>query len=83
MQICDLSKNDINDILYYYFEHKKDFKTSLYFEDFIEEFCHRCDSCGKVICNLNGCEECDSKKEIDDDWEYFDRNKEHYVYGLY
>ena len=25
----------------------------------------------------------DYEEEIDPDWEYFDRNKEHYVYGLY
>ena len=27
-------------------------------------------------------EEDEYEEEIDPDWEYFDRNKEHYVYGI-
>lgn len=25
----------------------------------------------------------EERTDIEDDWEYFDREKEHYVYGLY
>lgn len=84
MQISNLTKSEINTIIDLYIYHKKDFIDSkrLTIEDFIEQFCHKCDNCGKIICILDMCEECGTKREIDKDLELFDREKEHYVYGL-
>lgn len=84
MQIKNLDKKEINRIIDLYLEHKKDFYDYkiLTIEDFSEQFCHKCDTCGRIVCVLDKCKECDNRKEIDKDWEYFDRNKEHYVYEL-
>lgn len=80
MQINELKDNEINIVLDYYFNHKKEFKGLCLFEDFVEQYCRRCDICNRVICILDMCEECDIEKEYDKDFEYFDRNKEYYVY---
>lgn len=80
MQIKELKDNEINLALNYYFTHKKEFKGLCLFEDFVEQYCNRCNKCNRVICVLDMCEECDNGKECDKDFEYFDRNKEYYVY---
>ena len=82
MRVREIKDNEINIVLHYYFQHKKDFIGICLFEDFVEQYCRRCDKCNKVICVLDMCEECDSKKEYDRELECFDRNKEYYVYGI-
>ena len=81
MRIAELKKNDMAIVLEYYDNHKNEFEDNITVEEFIEEFCKRCDTCGKIICVLDMCKECDCIEETDKDFEYFDRNKEYYVYG--
>lgn len=83
MQIKDLNKKDINRIIDLYLEHKKefyDYKT-LTIEDFSEQFCHRCDTCGRVICILDDCKECDEEEQENEFWE-FELNKERILYDI-
>lgn len=83
MQISNLTKNEINIIMELYLEHKHDFYDykELTIEDFAEQFCHRCDTCGRIICVLDMCEECDKEKNENEFWE-FELNKEHILYGI-
>lgn len=81
-ELSDLNKREINMLIDFYFEHKKEFKDLCLFEDFVEQFCNRCDKCNDIICVLDCCKECDVKSEIDRDFECFDRNKEFYVYKI-
>lgn len=82
MQIKELNENDLCYVIESYIKHRKEFVDLCTLEDFSEQYCHRCDTCGKVICVLDMCEECNDNQEFDKDFEYFDREKEHYVYGL-
>ena len=83
MSIHELKDNEMNEVIEYYFKHKKEFYEyqNVTIEDFCEQFCHRCDTCGRVICVLNKCEECDIEK-YDNEFLEFELNKEYYVYGL-
>lgn len=81
MQIRDLKKNDMNRVIELYDIHKNEFDETPTIEEFAEEFCHKCNTCGRIICVLDMCEECDVEKE-ENEFEEFERNKEHYVYGL-
>lgn len=81
MQIKKLSNKEWDTIIELYIENRKEFDDIITIEEFAQQYCHRCDDCGNIICILKGCGEC-KDEEIDKDWEYFDSNKEHYVYGL-
>lgn len=81
MQIKNLNQKDWNEIIELYFDNKKYLDGLVAIEDFIEQFLHRCDSCKHIISNFEMCRECDNK-EFDKDAEYFNRNKEYFVYGL-
>lgn len=82
MQINKLKENELDSVIEFYIKHKKDFVGLCTIEDFSEQFCHKCDTCGRIVCVLDMCEECDIEKNIDEEWERFDREKEHYIYGL-
>ena len=84
MQINNLTKNELNTLMELYLEHKKDFYDykELTIEDFAEQFCRRCDTCGRIICVLDMCEECDEKEEEDNEFAEFELNKEHILYGI-
>ena len=82
MKFSDLNEKDLRYVIESYIKHKREFIGLCTLEDFLEQYCHRCDTCGRVICILDMCEECDNSYEFDKDFEYFDREKEHYVYGL-
>lgn len=83
MQIKDLDKKDMIRVIELYFEHKKDFYESelLTIEDFVEQFCYRCDNCGNIICNLDDV--CECEEEINETgFEKFDLYKDTCLYGL-
>jgi len=82
MELKSLHNKDLDIAIELYIEKRKEFKGIVSFEEFVEQFLHRCDTCHNIICNLDLCKECDRQEE-DYDLEYFDRNKEHYVYKLY
>lgn len=82
MELKGLKDKDFDIALELYVEKRKEFKSIITIEEFIEQFLHRCDTCHNIIYDLDLCEECDDKKEEDYDLEYFDRNKEHYVYHI-
>ena len=81
MKFNDLNKAEINYIIDSYFEHKCEFIDLLTIEDFLQQFCRRCDTCNKVICIFDMCEECDVEKR-DNEFQEFELNKEYYVYGI-
>jgi len=83
MELKYFKDNEIDVAINLYIEKRNNFKSIITFEEFVEQFIHRCDTCGNIICNLDLCKECDTLQEEDYDFEYFDRNKEHYVYNLY
>ncbi len=82
MQMKELNKRDMNILIELYIDFKKDFVDMITIEEFMQQYCRRCDNCNDIICILKGCDECKSTKEFDYELEYFDRNKEHYVYGI-
>ena len=81
MQIKDLSGSEVRRLIELYFKHNKEFLDLLTIEDFTEQFCRKCDNCGRVICVLDDCEECDEEGE-ENEFQEFELNKEYYVYGL-
>lgn len=81
MVIKDLDKKDINRVIELYFEYKNEFSELIAIEDFLDQFCHRCDDCGVIICNLgDGCE-CEEKME-ETGFEKFDLYKDTCLYDL-
>lgn len=82
MNICGLTNKDINIVIDLYFKHKKEFYDLITIEDFYEQFCNKCLTCGRIICVLDMCEECDNKKE-ENEFQEFELDKEHYIYNLY
>ena len=83
MQIKDLNQKELDFVIQSYIKHRHEFVDLCTLEDFAEQYCHRCDVCGNVICVIDMCEECYENEDIDRDFEIFDREKEHYVYNLY
>ena len=77
----DLNKTEINYVIDSYFEHKHEFIGLLTIEDFLQQFCRRCDTCNRVICILDMCEECDIDRK-ENEFQEFELNKEYYVYGI-
>lgn len=81
MQIKDLSGSEVRRLIELYFKHNKEFLDLLTIEDFTEQFCRKCDNCGRVICLLDNCEECDEEKGENEFWE-FELNKERILYDI-
>jgi len=82
MFLSDLNKKELDIVLDLYIDKRKDFKGLFSFEEFIENHIERCKFCNNIFYSKELCENCDYSKEYDYDFEYFDRNKEHYLYGL-
>ena len=78
MKMGDFSKKEMGIIIELYFEHKQEFYDMLCIEDFVEQFI-RYNEFGDIICVLD----IDEKQENTDyEFEIFDRDKEHYLYGI-
>lgn len=77
----NLHGKELDRVIELYINHRKEFIDICTLEAFYEQFCHKCDKCGKIICILDMCEECDVNK-YDNDFQEFELNKEHYVYNL-
>lgn len=82
MQIKDLSGSEVRRLIELYFKHNKEFLDLLTIEDFTEQFCRKCDNCGRVICILDDCEECDEEIEEDNEFREFEEHKERILYNL-
>ena len=72
---------DLDRVVELYIQHRKEFKGICNIEDFYEQFCHKCDTCGKIVSILDMCEECDVKKDKND-FQEFELNKEKILYNL-
>ena len=85
MEIKELHKQDLDFVIESYIKHRHEFIDLCTLEDFAEQYCHRCDNCGHIICLIDYeiCPECRNREDIDRDFEIFDREKEHYVYNIY
>lgn len=81
MNISNLSEKDLDLLIELYLNNRNKFIGICTLEDFFEQFCHKCDTCGRLICILDMCEECDVIKE-ENEFQEFELNKEYYVYGL-
>lgn len=81
MQIKDLDNKEVRRLIDLYFEHKNEFLGLLTIEDFTEQFCRKCDNCGRVICILDDCKECDEEEQENEFWE-FELNKERILYDI-
>lgn len=81
MRFDSLDKAEINYVIDSYLRHKREFIDLLTIEDFLQQFCRRCDMCNRVICILDMCEECDVEKG-DNQFQEFELNKEYYVYKI-
>lgn len=77
----NLCSKDLDRVVELYIEHRKDFKGICTIEDFYEQFCHRCDTCNRIVCVLDMCEECDVIEEKNE-FQEFEMNKEYYLYGI-
>lgn len=82
MQIKDLSGSEVRILIELYFKHNKEFLDLLTIEDFTEQFCRKCDNCGRIICILDDCEECDGEEEQENEFQEFELNKEKILYNL-
>ena len=81
MQISELKNNEMSIVIELYETHKKDFYEPITIEEFCEQFCHRCDTCKRIIYIEDMCEECDCPK-YENEFQEFDNNKEKILYGL-
>jgi predicted amidophosphoribosyltransferase len=91
MEIKSLNKKELDELITLYNKERKTFPWLISLEEFAQDYVKYCDNCHKMFvtdCDDNFCESCEyelreEEKEEDPDWEEFDRNKDHYVYGLY
>jgi|GEM_PF-5411933 len=77
----DLNNKELDRVIELYIKHRKDFKGICTIENFYEQFCHICDTCGRIVCVLELCEECDVKEEKNE-FQEFELNKEKILYNL-
>lgn len=82
-------KNELQELIELYIKNRKMFVGLISFEEFKNDYVKRCEDCGDFFIAEYGdetkCEECleeEPEREIDPDWEDFDRNKDYYYYGL-
>ena len=59
MGIKEIKDNELQRAIDLYITHRNSFKGLLSFEDFTEQYLHRCDTCGNIICILYMCSKCD------------------------
>ncbi len=82
MQMKDLSDREVYRLIELYFKHNTEFLDMLTIEDFTEQYCRKCDNCGRVICILDMCDECDEEKEENNEFRDFEENKDYYLHGI-
>lgn len=87
MERKKLTKYELDEIMELFIENRDTFYWLITFEEFVKDYVVKCEECGEFfVTDMNDkiCEKCREhvEEEIDDDFEYFDRNKEHIYYGL-
>lgn len=88
MELNKLTKNELDELMQLFIKERCQFYWLISFEEFIKYYVVKCEKCGEFfVTDVNAyvCENCEDiiEEESDPDWEYFDINKDHYVYGLY
>lgn len=91
MERNKLTKNELDELMKLFIENRNSFYWLITFEEFVKDYVVKCEECGEFFVTDMGdkiCEECkdrleqEQEEEIDDDFEYFDRNKDYIYYGL-
>lgn len=59
MGIKEIKDNELQIAIDLYIKHRNSFKGILSFEEFTEQYLHRCDTCNNIICVLYMCSKCD------------------------
>jgi len=84
-------KNELQELIELYIKERDSFPWLISFEEFKKDYVVKCEKCGEFfVTDMEDklCETCkeylekENRQDEDNDFEYFDRNKEHIYYGL-
>lgn len=91
METNKLNNKQLEEIMNLYIKERNTFPWLISFEEFKKDYVVKCKHCGEYfVTDMNNtlCDDClehleEESQDNDSDWQYFEDNKEHYVYGLY